>query len=211
MAVGSLKSMAIKSLRILEFIFLSLALVFSISASEVSRAIGHTEVVSLGQRVAAHAERNTGIEVAFSPEAGAENLILKVIGSAKTNLRLAAYSFTSPAIVQALLEAKKRGIDVRVVVDDRGNRSKASIAALNLLVGAHIPVRSISRYAIHHDKYIVVDDMHVQTGSFNYSRAAAQSNSENVMVVWNRPEIASLYLQHWRNRFEQGIDIHMSY
>ena len=98
-----------------------------------------------------------------------------------------------------------------MVVDDRGNRAKKSIAALNLLVNAGIPTRTISTYAIHHDKYIVADARHVETGSFNYSQAAARSNSENVLVVWNNPDLAASYLKHWQNRYDQGTDFKPTY
>ena len=54
------------------------------------------------------------IESAFSPDGAAERLVLKTINSANTTLRIAAYSFTSPKIVQAILSAKKRGVDVQV-------------------------------------------------------------------------------------------------
>ena len=147
---------------------------------------------------------NQVIEVAFSPNEGSEDLVVKAIQSARSSIGVAAYSFTSPVIAKALLNAKKRGVDVRVVVDENGNKSKASLAALNLLVGAGIPTRTISRYAIHHDKYMVVDKSTVQTGSFNYSKAAAKSNSENVVVIWNNPDLALSYLKHWQDRFDQG-------
>jgi phosphatidylserine/phosphatidylglycerophosphate/cardiolipin synthase-like enzyme len=151
------------------------------------------------------------VENAFSPGVDAEALVLKVIASAKSTIRLAAYSFTSPKVVQALLHAKKRGVDVRVVVDDRGNRSKASVSAMNILLGASIPVRTNSKYAIHHDKYVIVDEIHVQTGSFNYSKAAAKSNSENVLVVWSNADLAYSYLKHWRHRYEHGRVVHLAY
>jgi len=151
------------------------------------------------------------IEVAFSPNEGSEDLVVKVIQSARSSIGVAAYSFTSPVIAKALLNAKKRGVDVRVVVDEDGNKSKASIAALNLLVAAGIPTRTISRYAIHHDKYMVVDKATVQTGSFNYSKAAAKSNSENVVVIWNNPDLALSYLKHWQDRFDQGRNYKSAY
>lgn len=144
------------------------------------------------------------IDVAFSPNAGSEELIVKAIASARSSIGVAAYSFTSPVVARALLNAKKRGVDVRVIVDENGNRSKASLAALNLIASAGIPTRTISRYAIHHDKYMVVDKVTVQTGSFNYSKAAAKSNSENVLVIWNNPDLALTYLKHWQDRFDQG-------
>lgn len=144
------------------------------------------------------------IETAFSPNGGAEQLIIKVIDSAEQRLRVAAYSFTSANIVRALIKAKRRGVDVEVLVDEKGNKGKANQAALNLLVNSDISARTNSRYAIHHDKYIVADGMTVQTGSFNYSAAAAKSNSENVIVIWNRNEVAASYEKHWNSRWIQS-------
>ena len=151
------------------------------------------------------------IEVAFSPEAGAEALVLKVIGSARQSIRLAGYSFTSPAVVRGLLDAKRRGVDVKVLLDDKGNRGQASIAAMNLVVGAGIPLRVVSTYAILHDKYILVDGKHTETGSFNFSQAAAKSNSENVLVIWDNPAVAGRYLAHWESRWRQGIEVDSKY
>ena len=146
------------------------------------------------------------IEAAFAPEAGAEALLLKVIGSARQSIRLAGYSFTSPAEVRNLMDAKRRGVDVKVVLDDKGNRGQASVAAMNLIVGAGIPLRVISAYTIHHDKYIVVDGKHTETGSFNYSQAAAKSNSENVLVIWDNPVVAGRYVARWESRWRQGTE-----
>ena len=150
------------------------------------------------------ATKSTRIESAFSPDAGAEQLVLKAIDAAGHSLRVAAYSFTSANVARALIRAKRRGVEVQVLVDESANQRKANVAALNLLVNADIPTRTIASYSLHHDKYIVVDSKTVQTGSFNYSAAAAKSNSENVLVVWNQTELAQRYLQHWQNRWAQG-------
>lgn len=151
------------------------------------------------------------IEVAFSPGAGSEALVVKVIVSAKQSLRLAGYSFTSPAVVRSLMEAQRRGVDVKVLIDDKGNRGQASLAAINLIAGVGIPIRVISAYAIHHDKYIVVDGRHTETGSFNFSQAASRSNSENVLVVWNNAEVANRFLTHWESRWKQGVEVEKAY
>ena len=52
------------------------------------------------------------------------------------------------------------------------------MAAMNLLANAGIPVRTVSQFKIMHDKVIITDGRNVETGSFNYSRSAANSNSE---------------------------------
>lgn len=153
----------------------------------------------------------TEVSVAFSPDNGAEELILETIRSAQSSIRMAAYSFTCPKVMRELLNAKKRGVDVRVVVDEKGNHSKASKAAMNLVVNADIPLRVVSAYRIHHDKYVVIDEKTVETGSYNYSRSAADSNSENVVIIRNNPEVAKKYLKHWQSRWNKGTNWHSEY
>ncbi|MFC7297900.1 phospholipase D family protein [Herminiimonas aquatilis] len=158
----------------------------------------------LGDFNSALQSKSGQIETAFSPDGDAEKLVIKVIDNSELRLRVAAYSFTSANIVRALIKAKRRGVDVEVLVDEKANKGKANQAALNLLVNSEIPTKTISRYAIHHDKYLISDGMNVQTGSFNYSAAAAKSNSENVIVIWNRNEVAASYEKHWNSRWSQG-------
>ena len=155
------------------------------------------------------------IEAAFAPDAGAEELVVKVIGTATKTVRMSAYTFTSPAIVRALIAARKRGVHIQLVADERANlvedQSAKARHALNAVSEAGIDVRLISAYAIHHDKMLIVDGRHVQTGSFNYTNSAATRNSENVLVVWNNPALADIYLRHWTNRWSQGRDYSSSY
>ena len=117
-----------------------------------------------------------------------------------------SYSFTSPEVVRALVDAHHRGVDVKIVLDEKGNRNNASVAAMNLVAGAGIPLRTNGRYAIMHDKVIIVDGHTVETGSFNYTRAGARKNSENVLVIREMAEIASRYLDHWQSRWDTGTN-----
>lgn len=133
--------------------------------------------------------------------------MLNVIGSAQHELRLAGYSFTSPQVVEALIAAYERNVDVQVLVDGKANRGRSSQIAMHLVANAGIPIRTISASAIHHDKYIVVDGRTVETGSFNYTQAAARSNSENVLVLWNDPQAAARYLVHWQDRWAKGVEL----
>jgi len=151
------------------------------------------------------------VQAGFSPEGSALQLVLKTIESAQHEIRLMGYSFTSPEVVSALVRAKRRGVDVRIVLDEKGNRSKASQAAMNIVVNAGIPLRTNGRYAIMHDKVIIVDNHTVEAGSFNYTRSAASRNSENVLVIKDVPEVAQAYLQHWQSRWDGGTEWHSSY
>ncbi|MFC6282195.1 MULTISPECIES: phospholipase D family nuclease [Polaromonas] len=148
------------------------------------------------------------IEVAFSPNEGAEALVVKTINSAQREIRVLSYSFTSAPVTQALLHAKKRGVDVKLVADHKNNvsedRSGKARAALSALVTAGVDVRTISVYAIHHDKVIVVDGTTTELGSFNFSASAASRNSENVLVNWNNPALAKVYLDHFQRNYRQA-------
>jgi len=155
------------------------------------------------------------LEAAFAPDAGAEDLVVKVIGSATKTVKMSAYTFTSLAIARALIAAKKRGVQIQLVADERANLvedpSGKARHALNAVTNAGIEVRLTSAYALHHDKVLIVDSRHIQTGSFNYTNSAASRNSENVLVVWNNPALAEIYLRHWGSRWSQGRDYHPSY
>ncbi|WP_233177095.1 phospholipase D family protein [Ralstonia sp. ASV6] len=155
------------------------------------------------------------IEVAFSPDEGAEALVVRAIDSAIRSVRILAYSFTSAPVTEALLRARKRGVDIAVVADAKNNlsedRSGKARAALGALVTAGIPVRTVSVFAIHHDKTIVVDSQTTETGSFNFSSAAAHRNSENALVVWGNPQLAAIYQRHWERNWSLGVDYRPSF
>ncbi|QYY33609.1 phospholipase D family protein (plasmid) [Cupriavidus pinatubonensis] len=155
------------------------------------------------------------VEVAFSPNEGAEALVVKVIDSARSEIRMLTYSFTSAPVTAALLRAKKRGVNVAMVVDYKNNlsddRSGKARAALDAVATAGISVRTISVYPIHHDKTLVVDSTTVETGSFNYSAGAASKNSENVLVMWGNQKLAAVYLKHWERNWNQGSPYQPAY
>jgi phosphatidylserine/phosphatidylglycerophosphate/cardiolipin synthase-like enzyme len=151
------------------------------------------------------------VDVAFSPGPAAEELVIKAIDSAREggSIRLMAYSFTSAPIVRALLNAHRaRHVDVQLVVDHKANvsedKSGKARAALGALAAAGVPIRTVSAFAIAHDKVLVIDSRTVQTGSFNYTSAAAKRNSENVIVEWDNSQLAAHFLRHWQRNWDLG-------
>ena len=146
------------------------------------------------------------IEVAFSPNLGAEELVIRVTDSAKKDLRVMAYAFTSSKITSALIRAAKRGVNVYLLADEKQNlgagagpKGRAALSALSLAV---VHVRVVDAYPIFHDKVQISDGRVLQTGSFNYSDAAAKRNSENVIVHWDNPELASAYAEHFARNWK---------
>lgn len=147
--------------------------------------------------------------MAFSPNKAAKELILGNINDAKKSILMAAYSFTSKDIAKALLNAHKRGVIVRIIVDDKSSRAKYS--AVTFLANLGVAVRRNGNYAIFHNKFMVIDERDVETGSYNYSVAAAKKNAENVLFVKNAPAVAKQYTEEWCRLWEESIPIEPNY
>ncbi len=90
----------------------------------------------------------------------------------KREVLVQAYSFTSPQIAKALADARRRGVDVRVILDQSQTGQKKSQIATDTLVIAKVPVLIDDAHAIAHNKIMVLDRRLVVTGSFNFTKAA---------------------------------------
>ncbi|WP_293812892.1 phospholipase D family protein [uncultured Bosea sp.] len=159
--------------------------------------------IALAVSPACHAA--SGVQVGFSPEGSARQLVLKVIGEATRSIQILAYAFQAQDIMDALVAAKRRGVEIRVVVDKDRNTGKASRTAMDLVVRNGVELRTNDRFHLHHDKTIIVDGDTVQTGSFNFALSAETKNSENVVVIRGMPEIAAQYRSHWQSRWDGGV------
>ena len=144
---------------------------------------------------------NASFDVGFSPNGSSLQLVLKSINSAKKSIHVAAYSFTSKPIAEALLNASKRGVEVKVLADEKSNSGKYS--ATTYLANNKIQVKLDGNYPIFHHKFMVIDGSTLETGSFNYS-AAANKNAENILVLWNAPSVANSYEQEWQKLWNEG-------
>ncbi|MBP1931884.1 phospholipase D-like domain-containing protein [Ammoniphilus resinae] len=59
-----------------------------------------------------------------------EQLLIGTIGEAKSTLDIAIYSITHPDIVKAILNAKKRNVDIRIISDKQQSGGVAQKQAL---------------------------------------------------------------------------------
>jgi phosphatidylserine/phosphatidylglycerophosphate/cardiolipin synthase-like enzyme len=142
--------------------------------------------------------RANEIQVCFSPPlpqgCDPTETVIEALNSAQHQILVQAFSFTSAPIAKAIVDAKKRGVDVRVILD-KSNASKGYSAATFL---EHADVRLLvdARHAIAHNKVMIIDGQTVITGSFNFTRAAEENNAENLVLIHN-PAIAEEYVQNW--------------
>ena len=143
-----------------------------------------------------------GIEVYFSPRGGCTAAIVRALDGAKETVLVQAYTFNSIPIEKALIEAHNRGVDVRVILDSSQRTEPASSAPY--LKKAGIPIFIDDKCAIAHNKVMVIDGLIVVTGSFNFTKAAEESNAENLLVIRDAP-LAAKYARNWRERRAQSV------
>jgi phosphatidylserine/phosphatidylglycerophosphate/cardiolipin synthase-like enzyme len=134
---------------------------------------------------------------AFSPHGGAADLVISTIASAKKSIRVAGYYFFDARVGKALLDARRRGVDVRIVLDKDHNAAKPGPSVASYLAGNGVAVSITSAYRIQHNKVLVIDGETVETGSYNYTKGADTENAENVLVIGNCPRLAMQYLRDW--------------
>lgn len=133
-------------------------------------------------------------ETFFSPRGGCTQAVVNELRSARQSILVQAYSFTSAPIAGALVEAARRGVLVEVVLDKSNRTGKYSSA--DFVAHAGIPTWIDDRHAIAHNKVIIIDEATVITGSFNFTKAAEESNAENLLVL-RSTELASRYAQQF--------------
>jgi phosphatidylserine/phosphatidylglycerophosphate/cardiolipin synthase-like enzyme len=148
------------------------------------------------------------VQVAFTPWDDAEAMIIEGIRRAKRQILVQAFSFTSRALANALITAKRRGVDVQVLADREQTLSGES-SRIPELAQAGIPVMLEARYQSAHSKAMVMDagaaDAAVITGSYNWTYAAQYKNAENVVILRHNPDVANAYAANWRRHFAGAL------
>ena len=144
---------------------------------------------------------NCEISVCFSPSQRCTSRIVNLIDKSKKEIDVAMFSFTSRKIARALIRAKRRGVKVRVIIDE--GTARASHCVLPVLVEEEIEakVKRGSGGGLMHNKFAVIDESCVITGSFNWTVSAQKRNDENLLIIKNR-DLAKRYREKFQELWE---------
>lgn len=143
-------------------------------------------------------------EVGFSPERNAKEIVIGAILSAQKELLVAAYSMTCSDIAKAIGEQHAKGVVVRLVVDKTQNsQDQAGFKAIDYLSGLGVAIKQSVNYQAMHHKFIVIDGISVQLGSFNYTYSANKNNAETAIFLKNVPAIAAEYRREFAQLFRE--------
>jgi len=141
------------------------------------------------------AEVEDDISVYFSPHGGAMAAILKTIGQAQSSIDVQAYLVTSQEIVDALKAAHSRGVAIRIVIDKNNMGGVYSYEAFFAKSG--IPIWRDGQHKDLHDKVMLIDGKTIITGSFNFTQQSEDTNSENLLIIRNKPKLFAAYEEHF--------------
>jgi phosphatidylserine/phosphatidylglycerophosphate/cardiolipin synthase-like enzyme len=138
---------------------------------------------------------NATAKVYFSPKGNCTKGIIKEIEEGTREILVQAYSFSSTAIRNALLNAQKRGVKVEIIFD-RTEQKDQNYRSTKAFLKSGIAVYLDGNHTIAHNKVIVIDRETVITGSFNFTNAAESDNAENVLVIKSKT-LAAPYAENW--------------
>lgn len=141
------------------------------------------------------------VQACFSPQGRCSAHIIREIEKAQKELLIAVYAFTSDDLARVVVQAKKRGVSVQIVLDRKFDAENEKSQG-KFLEGQNIPVRRISGMkpvvperepGLMHQKFSVIDRKIVFTGSYNWTRSADHSNDENLLWFRNAGPLAEEY------------------
>jgi phosphatidylserine/phosphatidylglycerophosphate/cardiolipin synthase-like enzyme len=138
------------------------------------------------------------IATCLVPGCDATAFIVAAIDGAQREIRGQAYNFTNQSIIDALVRARRRGIDVAMLLDKLSPCQRGE--GVDTLAAAGIPVLIDAQPRIAHNKVLIIDRSSVVLGSFNFS-ASAMRNAEDTNLV-SGDALAARFLSYWRERRE---------
>jgi len=145
------------------------------------------------------------IEVYYAPEDLPGDKLVSIYDRAGRYIFVAIYGITFPPAVKALVSAKKRGVDVRVITDREKLNDPKQRAALETLRLAGIPIRINQHENLMHLKQVVIDDLINTSGSMNHTTSGHRYNDERLDVITDpvtsikaREKFVSMWKDHER-------------
>ena len=141
-------------------------------------------------------------EVYFSLSDNPQKEIIKNINQAEAFINIAMYIFTDKEIALPLIKARERGVKVRLYLDK--DQVDYRYSQSRFLVQKGIKTRVSSNKYIMHNKFAIIDNRILLTGSYNWTFSANNRNDENLLII-DDPEIIEIFqnqfINLWTNKY----------
>jgi len=111
------------------------------------------------------------------------DFFLQYLSLAKKTMNVCVFTITDDKIADILVQHHKNGVNVRIITDNETSASQGS--DIQTLRNAGIPVRMDDTPYFMHNKFCVIDDQLLLSGSYNWTSSAYSKNNENIIVTNN--------------------------
>jgi phosphatidylserine/phosphatidylglycerophosphate/cardiolipin synthase-like enzyme len=179
-----------------------------VTGTEVSRFFVFSVALSLALAAispafpAASVASGAAIATCFSPEQDCLAFAADAIDRAEQQILVNASSLTTGSgLAEALMAAKQRGVDVKLIADKSTPCERES--GIEPLARAGVPIWVDRSVRIAHAKAMVIDRKVVLTGSINWTASAAR-NSDDINLI-SSEAVAAAYTVHWQNRLVASV------
>lgn len=147
--------------------------------------------------------QDASYESCFVPDgASCERLLLNKINTTHESLLIQANKFSNNSIAKALIVAKNRHVDVRIIIDKHELDEPTS--SIDLFRKANIPLAVDIKPETAHNNIMIFDQKSIFTGSFDFTRKAEDTNTENGILLEGDKNIIKSYTDNWLTRYNQS-------
>lgn len=137
---------------------------------------------------------SSNANVYFLPDKEFIHILKQRIDAARKYIYVSAFFLTNKDFADALISAKQRGINIKVISDATGARNNYS--KISALRNAGISVKTENWGGKNHGKVVVIDGTYIIFGSMNFTNAGMYKNDENVIIL-KHPNAANAYSQYF--------------
>jgi len=120
--------------------------------------------------------------------------LLEAIGGAKKSVRIKMFLFSDPALLKAVVEARKRGVKVQVMLNParRSGKSENAESRKHLEAGGVEVQDSNPAYDVTHEKSMVLDDTTAVVCSLNWATKNLTETRDYAVVTTHGHEVAEI-------------------
>ena len=142
---------------------------------------------------------SSNFSVYFCPSNNCKNQIVSQISNAGTSIFCMVYSFTLDEFGDALLEAKGRGVDVKLVLE---SQQVTEYSEYQRLMAEGVEVILEGTPYLMHNKFCVFDNYTLVTGSMNFSYNGINNNDETLLVI-SDSNLARAFLSYFQGKLAE--------
>ncbi|MCB1139554.1 MAG: lamin tail domain-containing protein [Leptospiraceae bacterium] len=122
--------------------------------------------------------------------------LVRMIDEAESTIDMAVYNFSRTSVIDALIRAEDRGIQVRMV----GDVDETITSGYQSILRSNIPISLGNSSAIQHNKFAVIDKKYLFSGTGNMTDSGFIRNNNNFLIL-ESDSLAAVYTAEFEQMY----------